>query len=62
MDLGHYGYKGLLTSQREMTECYECPNGEHTPAFGVRGLNVHVIKGPDLTSHFQRRGDRNIIT
>lgn len=54
MDLGHHGYKGLLTSQREMTDCYECPNGEHTPASGVRSLNLHVIKGPGPTSHFQR--------
>lgn len=44
MDLGHYSYKGLLTSQRKRwldVTYFLMKNTPHTPVFGVKGMNLY---------------------
>ena len=55
-DLGHCSYKGLLTSQRERwldVTCSQMKNMLRTPAAGVKGLSLNVIKKPHPTPDFQ---------
>lgn len=65
IDLGHYGYKGLLTSQRERwmdVKCFQIKKAL-PPAWGVRGLNLNVIKRPVPNASLQdiEKGEGQVI-